>query len=167
MYLGMHVLQADGRYGVITGYQLVPGSAVMYNLEVQQDHTFVVGSGEWVVHNCDFKTFYANNKFVFASDDEARAVYNTVNRANAGVKLWDVDGSIWNNWNNDIPGGRFKEWTVNFGDTVPWSNRQRGGLRILMGGDGSLWFTPSHYGDMNIPGRSDFYQLRWRGWLRH
>jgi len=49
--LGMHVLRADGRYGVITGYRVVPGSAVMYNLEVEQDHTFVVGSGEWVVHN--------------------------------------------------------------------------------------------------------------------
>ena len=49
--LGMHVLRADGQYGVITGYRIVPGSAMMYNLEVQQDHTFVVGSGEWVVHN--------------------------------------------------------------------------------------------------------------------
>src|SRR5260370_523932 len=26
----------------------------MYNLEVQQDHTFTVGDGQWVVHNsCD------------------------------------------------------------------------------------------------------------------
>ncbi|MGB8344288.1 MAG: polymorphic toxin-type HINT domain-containing protein, partial [Ktedonobacteraceae bacterium] len=49
--LGMHVLRADGRYGEITGYRVVPGSAVMYNLEVEQDHTFVVGAGEWVVHN--------------------------------------------------------------------------------------------------------------------
>jgi len=53
--IGMHVLRADGRYGVITGYRVVPGSAVMYNLEVEQDHTFVVGAGEWVVHNCSLK----------------------------------------------------------------------------------------------------------------
>jgi hypothetical protein len=30
----MHVLRADGRYGVITGYRIVPGSAVMYSLAV-------------------------------------------------------------------------------------------------------------------------------------
>jgi RHS repeat-associated protein len=49
--LGMHVLRADGRYGVITGWKIVPGVKTMYNLTVQQDHTFVVGIGQWVVHN--------------------------------------------------------------------------------------------------------------------
>jgi len=50
--LGMHVLRADGRIGVITGWKIVPGVKVMYNLEVAQDHTFTVGADEWVVHNC-------------------------------------------------------------------------------------------------------------------
>jgi len=50
--LGMHVLRADGRIGVITGWKIVPGVKTMYNLEVAQDHTFTVGAGEWVVHNC-------------------------------------------------------------------------------------------------------------------
>jgi hypothetical protein len=43
--LGMHLLRADGRVGVVTGWK------VMYNLEVAQDHTFMVGTGQWVVHN--------------------------------------------------------------------------------------------------------------------
>jgi hypothetical protein len=52
--LGMHVLQADGQVGVITGGKVVPGAQVMYNLEVAQDHTFTVGTGQWIVHNkCD------------------------------------------------------------------------------------------------------------------
>ena len=52
--LGMHILRADGRVGVVTGWKVVPGSEVMYNLEVAQDHTFTVGDGQWVVHNrCD------------------------------------------------------------------------------------------------------------------
>ncbi len=50
--LGMHVLRADGTYGVVTGWKSVPGASVMYNLEVAQDHTFAVGQGQWVVHNC-------------------------------------------------------------------------------------------------------------------
>ncbi len=49
--LGMHILRADGRYGVITGWKIVPGVKTMYNLEVAQDHTFTVGSRQWVVHN--------------------------------------------------------------------------------------------------------------------
>jgi RHS repeat-associated protein len=50
--LGMHVVEADGQLGVITGWKVVPGVQTMYNLEVAQDHTFVVGVGMWVVHNC-------------------------------------------------------------------------------------------------------------------
>jgi hypothetical protein len=50
--LGMHVLRADGMYGVVTGWQVVPGAEMMYDLEVAQDHTFTVGIQQWVVHNC-------------------------------------------------------------------------------------------------------------------
>jgi len=49
--LGMHILRADGSVGVVTGWKVVPGIRTMYNLEVAQDHTFTVGSGQWVVHN--------------------------------------------------------------------------------------------------------------------
>jgi RHS repeat-associated protein len=48
---GMHVLRADGSFGLVTNWKRVPGTAVMYNLTVQQDHTFVVGLDQWVVHN--------------------------------------------------------------------------------------------------------------------
>src|SRR5260370_6082818 len=49
--LGMHILRADGRVGVVTGWKVVPGTKVMYNLEVAQEHTFMVDAGQWVVHN--------------------------------------------------------------------------------------------------------------------
>jgi hypothetical protein len=42
----------NGSYGAVSGWKLVPGAAVMYNLEVEQDHTCTVGMGQWVVHNC-------------------------------------------------------------------------------------------------------------------
>jgi hypothetical protein len=44
--LGMHVLRADGQWGIVTGWKVVAGTQVMYNLEVAQDHTFTVGTGE-------------------------------------------------------------------------------------------------------------------------
>ncbi|HEU5378291.1 MAG TPA: RHS repeat-associated core domain-containing protein [Ktedonobacteraceae bacterium] len=49
--VGMHILRADGSVGVVTGWKLVPGVQTMYNLEVQQDHTYTVGDGQWIVHN--------------------------------------------------------------------------------------------------------------------
>jgi len=36
----------------VTGWKVVPGTQLMYNLEVAQDHTYTVGTGQWVVHNC-------------------------------------------------------------------------------------------------------------------
>ena len=50
--LGMHVVEANGQTAIITGWKVVPGVKTMYNLEVAQDHTFTVGAGQWVVHNC-------------------------------------------------------------------------------------------------------------------
>ncbi len=40
----------------------------MYNLEVAQDHTFAVGAGQWVVHNC--------GNFPQQADQEAKQLLN-------------------------------------------------------------------------------------------
>jgi len=66
--LGMHVLRADGSVGMITGWKAVPGTQVMYNLEVANDHTFTVGSGQWVVHNaCNRPLLRSNLKLTLAT----------------------------------------------------------------------------------------------------
>ncbi|GER89989.1 hypothetical protein KDW_41510 [Dictyobacter vulcani] len=51
--LGMHVIEADGNIGEVTGWKSVPGVQTMYNLEVTQDHTYTVGYHRWIVHNSD------------------------------------------------------------------------------------------------------------------
>ncbi|HZO72031.1 MAG TPA: polymorphic toxin-type HINT domain-containing protein, partial [Ktedonobacteraceae bacterium] len=51
LHKGMHIMRADGGIGTVTDAKVVPGTKVMYNLEVAQDHTFTVGDGQWVVHN--------------------------------------------------------------------------------------------------------------------
>ena len=48
---GMHVLEADGRYGAVAKLVVVPGAMWMYNLTVAQDHTYAVGDEQWIVHN--------------------------------------------------------------------------------------------------------------------
>jgi hypothetical protein len=79
--LGMHVRRADGTYGVVTGWKVVAGTQVMYNLEVAWDHTFTVGVGEWVVHNsCPFAPGAENHIFE-----------GTVKGNNAGGYHWEGD----------------------------------------------------------------------------
>jgi hypothetical protein len=53
LHVGMYVVRADGQLGVISKWRIVPGAMTMYNLEVAQDHTFTVGDGQWIVHNCE------------------------------------------------------------------------------------------------------------------
>ncbi len=60
--LGLHIVEANGQTGIVSGWRVVPGGKTMYNLEVALDHTFVVGMGMWVVHNC------GNEAYQFADD---------------------------------------------------------------------------------------------------
>lgn len=49
--IGMHVMQANGSVGIVTAIRPVSEGVIMYNLEVAQDHTFIVGDDQWIVHN--------------------------------------------------------------------------------------------------------------------
>jgi RHS repeat-associated protein len=74
--VGMHLIRADGRIGIVTAWILVPGVQTMYNLEVAQDHTFTVGSGEWVVHNCAAPNQFTSGINNLLSSSDAGAQQN-------------------------------------------------------------------------------------------
>ena len=57
---GEHVRRLDGTVGVVVGTQVVAGVAVRYNLTVANEHTYAVGTGQWVVHNCGFGSDASN-----------------------------------------------------------------------------------------------------------
>jgi len=48
---GLHVPSADGTNGVVEAISWTAGPATMYNLTVEEAHTFFVGEGAWLVHN--------------------------------------------------------------------------------------------------------------------
>jgi RHS repeat-associated protein len=48
----MHVVREDGGPATVVGVRVVPGAAAMWNLTVSQVHTYAVGGGQYVVHNC-------------------------------------------------------------------------------------------------------------------
>ena len=106
LVIGMHILRADGSTGIITGWKMVPGTKVMYNLEVAHDHTFTVGAGQWVVHNsCDFasladelakslpkaafKDTHATISVAFAQDEEGN-VSTLVGMNSSSRRPWRI-----------------------------------------------------------------------------
>lgn len=52
LHLGDQVQQLDGATATVVGLRIIAGSAFMYDLTVSNVHTFAVGSGQFVVHNC-------------------------------------------------------------------------------------------------------------------
>ena len=84
---GMHVLEANGNYGVVATLVVVPGAMWMYNLQVAQDHTYTVGLGQWVVHNrCgDSANVNLNNR---------KPLQHLFSRHGSD---WGLSGQNWNN----------------------------------------------------------------------
>jgi hypothetical protein len=52
LHVGMHLVEGNGRIAIVEDWLVIAGSETMYNLTVQQDHTYTVGDGQFVVHNC-------------------------------------------------------------------------------------------------------------------
>jgi hypothetical protein len=52
--IGDHVRKEDGSYGVVQGSKMWQMPQTMYNLTVDQAHTFFVGVGQWLVHNANW-----------------------------------------------------------------------------------------------------------------
>ena len=46
------VLSLDGGYSVVDSVHTLDAVQWMYDLTVEDAHTFAVGTGQWVVHNC-------------------------------------------------------------------------------------------------------------------
>jgi hypothetical protein len=96
--LGMHVLEADGQYGVVTGWKVVAGVKVMYNLEVAHDHTFTVGVEQWVVHNC--------NPDLITNPQARNAARSTFNAFADHLTPSDLEGAWRDEHGMPVPNGR-------------------------------------------------------------
>ena len=59
LHVGMHLVEGTGQIAIIEDWLVIAGSQTMYNLTVQQDHTYTVGNGQFIVHNegpCGFES---------------------------------------------------------------------------------------------------------------
>lgn len=55
--VGEPVWSADGSTGAVASLTIDEAPAQMWDLTVADAHTFFVGAGAWLVHNCGFNTF--------------------------------------------------------------------------------------------------------------
>ena len=162
LHVGEPVRQADGSTAVVVSVRSVSGAANMWDLTVANVHTFTVGNGAFVVHNCDFETFKAKNKGVFTSDDEAKSTYNTVNKIeNGNPYKWpnadfENDGETFENREGRLtPRDRtyYREYTVPGPGTAPGADPALDTRRIVTGRSGEIYYSPVHY--------RRFYRLWW------
>jgi RHS repeat-associated protein len=52
LHLGDQVLRLDNTTAIVTKLVVIPGAHDMYDLTVNQIHTFAVGENQYIVHNC-------------------------------------------------------------------------------------------------------------------
>jgi len=89
LWPGTKVQKLDGSFGTVQGFSTEIRPVIMWDLTVSDVHTFAVGEGEWVVHNCGFGDLIAeghaweeHGKFVFNTQDEfAEAVEGVIHNA--------------------------------------------------------------------------------------
>ncbi len=132
---GMHVWRADGQIGVVEAVVVVPGAGTMYNLEVSKLHTFEVGLGQWVVHNCNFGSDNPDIDLAHILKNHSRGEYERLKRLAAAG---DRDAS--NRLNN-------KTFFAEDDETVlrrvrqAWQNREKASGILTYGAhqEGGIW----------------------------
>lgn len=112
----MHVLEANGSYGILIKRTVVSGAVWMYNLTVAQDHTYTVGLEQVVVHNdsdCldpneiwhkgSFDSAQGSAEYHFAkhgaevgAEDVQQYLRKALGKSQSlrGAKSWFVDGAV-------------------------------------------------------------------------
>jgi hypothetical protein len=90
LHPGEQVQRLDGSVGIVISLHVVAGTAVRYNLTVQDVHTFAVGADQWVVHNCpipqppdDLVGKAARHAF----DKHASAIFGAATQETAGPRF--------------------------------------------------------------------------------
>lgn len=135
---GMHIVQADGRSGIVTGRKVEPGTATMYNLELARVHTFMVGEGQWIVHNeC---SNLRDGTPVSLSEDRLDHSFNSVSQKSGlshaqewfGRPVTNADKQSWKNLiNSAMKSKQVFPWSLKGTQTVavlarfPYSNEMR------------------------------------------
>jgi len=89
LILGEHIKTVDGTVGTVVTVQALPGVATRFNLAVKDIHSFTVGDGHWVVHNCPI----GGGGGDFAS--QAKDAVDAINNPKDIAHIFDKPGHNW------------------------------------------------------------------------
>jgi RHS repeat-associated protein len=141
LWVGAQVRNAEGEYGSVEAVEVARHPQPMYNLTVARAHTFFVGEQQWLVHNqCPPKAYKVADHVQRNGGPGSppppgyrggRVFQNDGRGGGQRLPSLDVDG-------NPIT---YYEYDIN--PYVPGVNR--GPERIVIGTDGSRYYTNNHY----------------------
>jgi hypothetical protein len=154
---GSPLQTTDGRILQVVGTTRRAGEFKVYNFEVAIAHTYFVGKSGVLVHNQCPPTIPRVTPGSLDPKEE-KAVLETIRHIEAGTtpswlsktgqKKW---GSTFKNNNGDLPGtpgaGGYREYDVQ----PPSGTSGRGPRRVVVGNDGKIYYTWTHYGDQIGP----------------
>ena len=86
LHVGEQVQRLDGSTATITALKVVAGEQDMYDLTVSQVHTFAVGDGQAVVHNCASNSLPPLSKSQIHNGLQQAKVIGSTTRTGAVVK---------------------------------------------------------------------------------
>lgn len=105
--VGEHIRTADWDYGIVEAVRSVQHPQTMYNLTVDEAHTFFVGGGQWLVHNVDCGR---------VSLDEIRASQSSYNPVG---DIKDEFGNVTGQYSVD----ENAQWLIDHpGEDLPWGD---------------------------------------------
>jgi hypothetical protein len=87
--VGDDIGKADGSTGKVESITTEKTSQEMYNLTVDEAHTFFVGDGQWLVHNCADRLTTVQ-RLIDATNRQAEELRATLSRSQRGPVLTGV-----------------------------------------------------------------------------
>jgi hypothetical protein len=149
--VGDLLVQSDGNTLKIDSIELEHKQVTVYNMTVDEFHTYFVSDlGIWVHNtNCSINNLASNVQNSYNQYEKSGWKGNVAGQS-AGTKA----GGTYKNSNGALPmtdaNGKpitYQEFDVN--NKLPGANRDA--ERFVKGSDGSIYYTDSHYGDIPSP----------------
>ena len=95
LQIGDAVVSADGDFGTVDAVVSTDGTAEVYNLTVDEAHTYFVGDGAWLVHNaCNPNRDRTLKQFLRRSEDIRRELRIKPGKRNVGIADYTIDGRM-------------------------------------------------------------------------
>jgi hypothetical protein len=110
LQVGDAIRNANEETGEVESIEIEQTSQEMYNLTVDEAHTFFVGEGQWLVHNttlCDIRTIQGSDRQAFYQFADDAFAWNMAKRERGltrGLNAREARASLAFNWFNAFEG---------------------------------------------------------------